>query len=274
MMHRNSIQRKLTLTLIVSLSVMFLLFWWIVTLALQELTAGYLENRMELEISSILAELALDDEDTIILDHGHVDALFHFAFSGYYYQIILQGRDEPQILRSKSLGNFTLILPTLPTGQKTRFFNKGPKNENLLTLVKTIPFREKKLTVAVAEDLTPIEEDLSDFQWMYGLVSLVFLGLLTLIHVMAVHRAMAPFKQVQQDVIQLEMGRIHKLDSDVPEEMKKIVDQINRLLLRMEQRLVRSRSSISNLAHAIKSPLATNSLRMVKRSCKSSRSSV
>ncbi|MBF0127851.1 MAG: GHKL domain-containing protein [Magnetococcales bacterium] len=257
MIRRNSVRAKLTVTLIVSLSVMFLLFWWVVSHALQELTAGYLEDRMELEISSILAELALGEGDSIVLNGEHVDALFHFAFSGYYYQITLQGLDAPQMLRSRSLGTFTLALPTLPTGDKARIFIKGPKNETLFTLVRTIPLREKKLTVAVAEDLTPIEEDLDEFLWQYGLISLFFLGLLTLIHIVAVKRAMLPFERIHQDVIRLEMGQIKKLQDDVPEEMKKVVEQINLLLLRMEQRLLRSRSTLSNMAHAIKSPLAT-----------------
>ncbi len=256
MIKRNSIRTTLTVTLVVSLTIMFLLFWWVVSNALHELTANYLEDRMELEIASILAELALNEADTIILNNEHVDALFHFSFSGYYFQITFEGQGTSQILHSKSLGAFTLTLPTLPTGSKTRFFTKGPKNENLFVLIQTIPLREKKLTIAVAEDLTPIENDLNDFQRLYGFVSLFFLGLLTWIHVIAVQRAILPLLRIHQDVIQLEMGKIGKLTSDVPEEMQKVVEKINRLLLRMEQRLVRSRSTISNLAHAIKSPFA------------------
>ncbi|MEO5363383.1 MAG: ATP-binding protein [Magnetococcus sp. DMHC-8] len=256
MIHRHSIKKNLTMSIIVSLSGMFLLFWLVVSTALKELTASYLENRMDLEISSILAELSLDANDTITLNEKHVDALFHFAFSGYYYQITLQGYGEPQILRSLSLGQFTLLLPTLPTGSKARVFIKGPREENLLSLVKTIPLREKQLTIAVAEDLTSVENDLDKFQWLYALLSVFFLGLLTLIQVVAVRRAILPIEKIHQDVIQLEMGRISKLRDNVPEEMEKVVDQINRLLLRMEHRLVRSRSTIANLAHALKSPLA------------------
>ncbi|MBF0585190.1 MAG: hypothetical protein HQL80_13295, partial [Magnetococcales bacterium] len=257
MIRHNSVKRKLLTTLVVSLAAMFFLLWWVVSGALQELTANYLEDRMELEIASILAELALDSTDFISLNDYHVDALFRFAFSGYYYQISLQGTENPQLLRSRSLEQFTLALPTLPMGGKARLFIKGPKNENLLALVQTIPLRGKTLTVAVAEDLTPIEEDLNRFQWIYSLISLLFLGLLTLTHVMAVRRAMLPIEQIHRDVIQLEMGRIRKLRDDVPEEVKHVVNHINRLLLRMEQRLVRSRSTIANLAHALKNPLAT-----------------
>ncbi|MBF0163190.1 MAG: GHKL domain-containing protein [Magnetococcales bacterium] len=254
---RRSIKSRLLVTLVVSLIAMFFLLWWVVSTALQELTANYLEDRMELEIASILAELALDDQDLISLDGKHVDALFHFSFSGYYYQIILQDGEESQILRSRSLNQFTLDIPAVPVGDQIRFFAKGPKDENLLTLVRTIPLRERKLTVAVAEDLTPIEEDLEQFLWLYSIISVVFLLLLTIIHVVAVYRAMSPIARIHQDVMHLEMGQIGKLSEDVPVEMKKVVGQINHLLSRMEQRLLRSRTTITNLAHAMKSPLAT-----------------
>lgn len=254
---RRSIKSRLLVTLVVSLIGMFFLLWWVVSTALRELTANYLEDRMELEIASILAELAVNDQDLISLDGKHVDALFHFSFSGYYYQITLQGEGETQRLRSRSLEQFTLDIPTVPVGHQIRFFAKGPKNENLLTLVRNIPLRERQLTLAVAEDLTPIEEDLERFLWLYSIISIVFLLLLTVIHVVAVYRAMSPFARIHQDVMQLEMGQIGKLSEDVPVEMKKVVGQINHLLSLMEQRLIRSRGTITNLAHAMKSPLAT-----------------
>ncbi|MBF0439272.1 MAG: GHKL domain-containing protein [Magnetococcales bacterium] len=254
---RHSIKSQLLITLVTGLTVMFFLLWWAVNGSLRELTANYLEDRMEVEITAILAELTLDNEDTLILNSHTVDALFRFAFSGYYYQITLHGKNEPQILRSPSLGEFVLHLPALQVGEKIRFRGKGPKNENLLTLVKTISLREKKLTIAVAEDLTPLEKDLDAFLWIYGLISLLFLGLLSLLQIMAVHQAMLPLKKIRQDVLQLETGQINKLQDNVPDEMKEVVNQINLLLLRMEQRLVRSRSTITNLAHAMKTPLST-----------------
>ncbi|MBF0178758.1 MAG: GHKL domain-containing protein [Magnetococcales bacterium] len=256
MIRSGSIKSRLLATLVVGLLAMFVLLWLVVSGALRELTANYLEDRLDQEMASILAELALDDKDVITLDGGHVDALFHFAFSGYYYQMTLHGGGESQTLRSRSLGSFTLDFPAVPVGERVRVFSKGPRNEKLITLVRTIPLRERQLTVAVAEDLTPIDEDLDRFLFIYSIISLVFLVLLALIHVVAVRRAMHPMERIHQAVMQLEMGQIGKLPDDVPDEMKKIVGQINHLLQKTEQRLVRSRTTITNLAHAMKSPLA------------------
>lgn len=255
---KNSIRASLSLTLVSSLVVMFILLWLAVSGSLRNLTADYLQERMELEIESILAEMELGEEDNILLDGRHVDALFHFSFSGYYYQLKLEGPGgEPQVLRSRSLDKFVLEIPPVPLGDKVRVHAKGPRDQTLLMLVRTLPLREKVLTIAVAEDLTPMDEDLEAFQWHYTLITGGFLLILTLIHLLAVHRAMAPIEDIRREIEHLEEGRIAKLQENVPEEMGKVVAQINQLLQKMEQRLERSRTTIANLAHALKGPLAT-----------------
>ncbi|MBF0342462.1 MAG: GHKL domain-containing protein [Magnetococcales bacterium] len=257
MIRGSTIKNQLLGTLVIGLTVMILLSWFVVGFALRELTANYLEDRMDAEIASILAELSLDDADAISLDARHVDALFHFAFSGYYYQITLAGGDAPQLLRSRSLGNASLPTPPIRPGEKIRQRATGPNREPLLVLVKSITVRERQLTITVAENLTPIEGDLDEFLWIHGLISVLFLGLLVAIQIMAVRRAMGPIEAIREGVIRLETGQITRLDENVPEEMQPVVEQINHLLVRMEQRLVRSRSTIANLAHAMKSPLTT-----------------
>lgn len=255
---KGSIRTNLSLTLVTSLLAMFLLLWLAVSTALRELTANYLQDRMELEIASILAEMEVERDDSLSLDGRHVDALFHFAFSGYYYQIRLgDTAGPPQELRSQSLGQFVLEIPNLPLGAKARVETKGPREQNLLMVVRSLPLREKVLTIAVAEDLTPIDEDLASFQWYYTLISSGFLLVLTLIHLLAVHRAMAPIASIRREVQHLEEGRIVKLSEQVPEEMRLVVTQINQLLAKTEQRLDRSRTTIANLAHALKGPLTT-----------------
>ncbi|MBF0270467.1 MAG: sensor histidine kinase [Magnetococcales bacterium] len=257
MKHIGTIKNQLLATLVTGLTVMILLSWWVVGMALRELTANYLEDRMDGEIASILAELSLDETDAVKLNEKHVDALFHHAFSGYYYQITLQGDGPVQTLRSQSLGEFSLQPPAIRPGEKLRHWGVGPKKEPLLVLVKSITLRERQLIITVAENLTPIEGDLDQFLWMHGIVSLLFLGLLTMIQIVAVRRAMRPIEEIREGVVQLMTGQISRLREDVPAEIKPVVEQINHLLLRLEQRLVRSRSTISNLAHAMKSPLTT-----------------
>jgi signal transduction histidine kinase len=241
--------------LLVSLLVMFFYLWWGINQALQDLTASYLENRMSADIESILAELQVDAQDYLVIDNKHVDRLFHFTFTGYYYQIHLKGHGKTQTLRSQSLGEFVLDTPAVRVGETKRLHATGPKGENLLMFVRAIPLREQTLTILVAEDLTTVEEDREAFQAYYRWIALLSLVCLTLLHGVAVYRALAPLEQVRRDVIRLEQGTITELPEDVPLEIHGLVMQINHLMNRIHQRMERSRNTMSNLAHAMKTPI-------------------
>lgn len=69
-------------------------------------------------------------------------------------------------------------------------------------------------------------------------------------------RALRPLDCVRHQVKQLQQGQRTELDSQVPDELAPLVQQINRLLLHTEDTLKRSRNALGNLGHALKTPLA------------------
>jgi signal transduction histidine kinase len=64
-----------------------------------------------------------------------------------------------------------------------------------------------------------------------------------------------PVTAAAADIERLEHGEISTLPEQVPEEVRPLVQAINRLLDRQRQRLHRSREALGNLAHTIKTPL-------------------
>ena len=64
-----------------------------------------------------------------------------------------------------------------------------------------------------------------------------------------------PIEQGRKNITSLSKGLIDKLDDDVPLEIRPFVKKINRLLRKTNDYLGRSRNTISNLSHAIKTPL-------------------
>jgi signal transduction histidine kinase len=79
--------------------------------------------------------------------------------------------------------------------------------------------------------------------------------ILLLVQQYIVARTLRPVAAAAVDVARLDRGEINALPEQVPDEVRPLVREINKLLHRQQQRLQRSREALGNLAHAIKTPL-------------------
>jgi signal transduction histidine kinase len=143
----------------------------------------------------------------------------------------------------------------MPVGKTTRVHSAGPKGQRLLGLVNGFHKQGHAVTVVVAEDLAPLKAELGQFQQQYMLASLGILGLLITVQQIIVRLGFRPLQRVRQDITRLEQGEISQLQEAVPTEVRPLVQEMNRLLKVLEQRLLRSRHALGNLAHALKTPL-------------------
>jgi signal transduction histidine kinase len=116
-------------------------------------------------------------------------------------------------------------------------------------------FKGHAISIGVADDLKPIRSRFQRLLTRYAQVTLVFFMLLVVLQVMIVRLALRALQPVVADVSRLERGEITQLREQVPIEVLPLVREINRLLALLARRLQRSRESLGNLAHALKSPL-------------------
>ncbi len=80
--------------------------------------------------------------------------------------------------------------------------------------------------------------------------------LLVLLQVWVVRRSLRPVEHARRQLQALERGEIPALSGSVPQEIAPLIHEINRLVNAMQQRVQRSRKSLGNLAHALKTPLS------------------
>jgi len=203
-------------------------------------------------MSRVLAWVTFTRDSRPVLDAAHCDPLYHQPFSGHYYTILTA---SGHTLRSHSLWDEELTVPWVPLGKTVRVQRLGPKGQRLLVLASGFHKQEQAVTVAVAEDLAPLEVELGHFQRQYALASCGVLVLLILAQQLIVHRVFRPLHRVRQDIARLGRGAIRQLGEVVVTEVRPLVQEMNRLLEVLEQRLLQSRHALGNLAHALKTPL-------------------
>jgi len=247
----RSLQGRLAVGLVVTVLVLFSAQWLVVNVSLRKLTEEYFASRLTHDAESLLAGLIFDNSQRPVVSVDRANPIFNRVFSGHYYEVISNGF----IVRSRSLLDHSLDVKPVEAGQYTLTRTRGPENQPLILLVAGYEKRGRLLNIAVAEDYSPIEGEFTVFQWSYVLITVaVLIGLIAL-QMWVVQRGLRPLEQVRTDLRRLEKGEIPELTGKVPAEVVPLVEEINRLITILGDRLERSRNSLGNLAHALKTPL-------------------
>lgn len=245
----KSIQRRLSVGLISVLIIIGLLLVQTSSWLFEAGLRRYFENHLHLESENLLAALVRGPQG-IELDQSRISSAYKRPFSGYYFRIEM----NDETWRSRS--SWDHLLPLSPLAGLQQDLAEGPQAQRLLLYRADYRRFGQTITLVVAQDYTPMLRGIRHVQWIglaLGLVSLISILLLQRI---IVARALRPLEQVRQQIAQLQQGQRAELDTQVPEELEPLVDQINHLLLHTEDTLKRSRNALGNLGHALKTPLA------------------
>ena len=245
----NSIQQRLSISLITVLIVVGLVFAQLSLWLFDQGLRRYLENHLQDEAEVLVAALARG-ANGIELDQQRISATYQRPFSGHYFSIHL----GEQQWRSRSSWDFQLSAPAQP-GLIGHLVD-GPQEQQLLIVRADYRRFGKTILIVVAQDYTPMLDSFRRVQWIGGGFGLGALILLVLLQRYLVARALRPLEQVRIQIAQLHQGQRTTLDAQVPQELQSLVQQINHLLLHTEDTLTRSRNALGNLGHALKTPLA------------------
>jgi signal transduction histidine kinase len=246
---RGSLERSLQWTLgILVLAVLLSLTaagTWILLQGLEKFAASRLAHDAEALIAGIPAQ-GLEIERPL-------PPVYSQPFSGHYYLVRL---GDGRAIRSRSLWDHPFEAANLAPGETRLDLHSGPQGQRLLLWQAGYERQGSAFTVAIAEDLNPLLRALARF--LYLGIGLSLLGALILLAVQRwlLRRAFRQIDAVRTDVQRLTSGEITRLREDVPAEIRPLVGEMNLLIAAWRAHLERSRASLGNLAHALKSPLA------------------
>jgi len=246
-----SLKGRLTWGLMLSLIVLLTLQWAVVTYTINKLTESQLIERLQREGETLLAGAHFDADGQLTLDARHLSAIYQRPFSGHYY-VISSGQ---QRLTSRSLWDADLNTKTLETGAQINLYLPGPEQQPLLAVVHGYQKQLQPITITVAENLAALQSSMTRFQIIYALVSLAGLIALLAIQRLIIANALLPLRGIQENIARLGRGEASQIEAKGPAEVAPLIEELNRLLAAMHDKSRRSRESLGNLAHALKTKL-------------------
>lgn len=247
------LENRLHLGLAVSLTLLMVLLGWAQYSVIANLTQSMINSRSEHDSQSLLASISFDENGHVSLNENRLATVYQQPFSGHYFQIQIANR---QPVRSRSLWDWQLDITAPELGTDSNQTQTGPDGQHLLIYVATYQKQGHELSIIIAEDITPVEQQLQYYSaWFVG-IALAALLFLLLVQRWIVHISFRPLTQVQQEILNLSEGKQGRLTEDVPAEIRPLVSAVNHLLFVLTERLQRSRNALGNLAHTLKGPLS------------------
>lgn len=201
-------------------------------------------------VSSNVAATEID------LERPMSDPRFDQPYSGWYWQISARGVVP---YRSRSLWDVDLDVDyNAPVGSVNYSYTSGPEEQKLRLLTRTITIPESDTVYhfSIAVDTTEIEEQAVRFDNIL-LVGLSVLGVgLIAASLLQVFLGLKPLSHIKQSLGKVRTGEAEYLTADFPKEIQPLADEVNALLDHNNEIVVRSRTQVGNLAHALKTPIA------------------
>ncbi|WP_428605054.1 sensor histidine kinase [Sedimenticola sp.] len=248
----RSLGAQLRLGLASGLVLLFGLMWWGGIQAIHSLTDHFVASRLQHDAEAVLAAMRLDGSGRPLVRWRRIDHIYDQPLSGHYYQINFP---DGKKVSSRSLWDQQLDIPQFAPGSQGQWRMPGPAGQELLVRVAGYNKQGQIFSIAVAEDMTPLNQRLGRFEWLFVALSLGITLLLFAGQQWIVRSALGRLERVREDMARLERGEVTALTTEVPAEVAPLVGEFNHLLVLFQQRLEHSRNGLGNLSHAFKGPI-------------------
>jgi signal transduction histidine kinase len=261
-MRRNS----LALRLFFSATTWTVIILVVTGLVLSSLYRGAVERAFDRRLGvyqrSLIVDVAAPEDATDKPPQSLGEPLFDLPLSGWYWQITRLDKSAPEVRSSRSLWDAKLPhladLGISASGVNTRQgYAEGPEGQQLRMIERTIDFGEDgRYLIAVAGDASEIDEEMYFFSGIL-IMTLGVLGVvLLLITTFQVRFGLAPLKRISAGLAAIRAGTAEKLDGNFPVEIAPLARETNALLDANREIVVRARTHVGNLAHALKTPIS------------------
>ncbi len=221
------------------------------------------EQTLTAQLDLLTARLDFDADGRPRLDAAEAaDPRWARPYSGWYWQVDAAGAPPRRgVLRSRSLWDAELAAPVdaLSPGLVHVHETAGPGGATLLLVERTVrpDVGGGSWRLLVAADLTQTAAAVERFNGVLAASLAALLALLAAAAAAQVAVGLAPLKRLRESLRALHEGQSQRLQGRFPAEVQGLVDDFNAVLGRHDAVVERARTQAGNLAHALKTPLAT-----------------
>lgn len=226
----------------------------------RESAAQAISAQLETQVFALIGAAEPDEAGNLTVPQRLLEPRLRNPGSGLYAEI-LDGAGLP-LWRSPSTVGIELAAGTvLRAGQRSLARRQFAGGIEVLVLGIGItwelgPAAVPAFQVFVATDLRAYDEQLAGFRrqllgWFTG-VMVVLLGALWL----ALRRGLDPLRRMAREIAAVEEGGQESLGDHYPRELAGVARGLNTLLRAERQRMERYRTTMDDLAHSLKTPLA------------------
>lgn len=249
----KSLRKQLSLGLTLSLVGLLTLQWAVVTFTIDHLVQSQMTERMQQEAEGLLAGVTVNARGQPMVEQRLVTTGYQRPFSGRYFVVITE---EGHKLQSRSAWDVDLAVTPLAVGEQQVTHITGPEDQPLLLLGHGYRKQQRTITIYIAESLVDLQHSLRVFHGIYGALSLLGLIALLALQRWIVLNTLNPLQQIKESLAKIGSGELQQINANGPAEVMPLVNEFNRILKNASQKTKRSRLSIGNLAHALKTRLA------------------
>ena len=232
---------------------------------LRRFMRGQIDSRLDTQINTLVAALSPAPDGGLRLLHEVEGPPFDRPGSGWYWEVLGDGR---VLARSRSLDRETIAPPDPgdvdrppPPGDRPRpplaAEAPGPGDVPLRLRFRDLRIGPIAATVLAAAPLKALTDPLDDvLLTLTG--GLAVLGIALLVAALVqVRVGLEPLRRLEASLAAVRTGRLDLIPADQPSEIRPLVVELNSLLEQNAENLERARRHVANLAHGLKTPLAT-----------------
>ena len=219
-----------------------------------------LTEQLELQVLALIGAAEADDTGDLTVPMRLLEPRLRNPGSGLYAEI-LDASGLPLWRSPSAVGLELAPGATLKAGERAISRRPLPDGSEVLLFGLGInwelgPDATPAFQVFAAADLAGYEAQLDRFRqqllaWFSG-VMFVLLAALWL----TIRFALRPLRRMSDEIAAIEAGRQEAFDADYPRELEGVTRGLNTLLGSERQRMDRYRTTMDDLAHSLKTPLA------------------